>query len=151
MGRGDRRSRYIAGMPNGDDYLDPDDRLILDLPLRALDEALADFAEVHGASVTPGNEITMPRRDIRAGDPDVSSSGAPERILRVVARFDFSNPRYDMWLIAFAHRGRDVFEKRRLLAGDVPDGLLAESFARLAEDGWREVATWSVDQLEPRP
>ncbi len=134
-------------MPNGSDHLDPDDRALLELPLRDLDPALADFATRHGATVGRGGQPGMPAREVTAGDADVDSAAAPQRTLRVVARYDFANPTYDICIIGFAHRGRQAFDRRRLLAGAVADTELPATFGAVAEAAWAEAAAWTVADL----
>ncbi len=129
-------------MPNGTGYLDPDDWRILDLALQDLDETIAAFAATHGATITRGNDTSLPYRAVTAGDQ-------LQRTLRVAARFDFANPTYDISISALAQQGRDVFRKREVLAAGVADADLADAFARAAEPGWALVQTWTRDDLEP--
>ena len=111
----------------------------LELPLRALDGVLGDFAGRYGMTLS-SNSRNWPDRSLVWGD-------SIRRLIQIYL-VDEERVTYSVWLCASEDRGSSRYWRRELLRDSVPIGEIAVDLPELLERGRLLLESWTSETLE---
>jgi hypothetical protein len=111
----------------------------LEAPLRSLDDALTDYAKLHGLALSR-NYHNWPERSLRWGT-------AIKRLIQIFLA-DEKRLTFNLWLCASEDRGSERYWKQRLLREAVPIEEIDGDLNLLLDSGRIEVDGWSSNELQ---